>query len=417
MINFVLTLLFGWAGYYRLYKGQIFMALLYLCTGGLLLCGWIYDIALCCNESGLDVKFFNYLSENIEKAASSIDKMASNNEKRDNLEKARLAKQEKKEMMEKVDQYIKTPEYHTLLEADYPTIENYMDSLDDSYYIVNYNGRRLDKIISYVRNKTNNFYSDYNSSSLTNNDKIAIEALIDCIIEQNNYNVKSKYDQLLTLQLIYNGIYWYCHIRAEKKLNIKDANNWLEEYVSNDLIEHESENYLTMLMDYLRMAKDVSCEKDYETIKIMVNNALNKRKKEVIKNQLLHKTTKIEHRYTMTEIDQMSGEEFEQFVGKLFSKFGYKIIVTQISGDQGVDVIIQKEGLKTGIQCKCYSNKVSNSAVQEVVAGKSLYQLDKVMIVTTNYFTRSAIQLANSNNVMLWDRDKLISMLELVADL
>lgn len=63
-MNFVLTLLFGWAGYYCLYKGQFTMALVYLCTGGLLLCGWIYDIALCCNVSELDVDFLTPFNVN-----------------------------------------------------------------------------------------------------------------------------------------------------------------------------------------------------------------------------------------------------------------------------------------------------------------------------------------------------------------
>lgn len=48
-----------------------------------------------------------------------------------------------------------------------------------------------------------------------------------------------------------------------------------------------------------------------------------------------------------------------------------------------------------------------NSAVQEAVVGKSYYHCDKVVVITNNYFTPSAKELAQSNDVILWDRDIL----------
>ena len=59
------------------------------------------------------------------------------------------------------------------------------------------------------------------------------------------------------------------------------------------------------------------------------------------------------------------------------------------------------------IQAKCYSSAVTNKAIQEVVAGLSHYKLDKGIVVTNNYFTDSARELAMSNNIILWDRTML----------
>ncbi len=111
-------------------------------------------------------------------------------------------------------------------------------------------------------------------------------------------------------------------------------------------------------------------------------------------------------------IDQMDGRQFELYIADLFKKKGYKAVATQSSGDFGIDVILEKDFFKIGIQTKCYSNKVSNSAVQEAVAAKKHYNLDKVMVITNNYFTPSAIQLAKDNNVALWNRDKLIEEID-----
>ncbi|MBN1078312.1 restriction endonuclease [Clostridium botulinum] len=103
----------------------------------------------------------------------------------------------------------------------------------------------------------------------------------------------------------------------------------------------------------------------------------------------------------------MTGSEFEIFTGELFKKMEYKTMVTKATGDQGIDVIAEKNGVRYGIQAKCYSNTVSNSAIQEVVAGIAFYKCDKAIVITNNYFTNAAIGLAKANGVVLWDRTML----------
>ena len=142
------------------------------------------------------------------------------------------------------------------------------------------------------------------------------------------------------------------------------------------------------------------CEKLIQDIQLEIKN-------NEIKNMLRTKQIKRKKKYTLDDIDLMSGTEFEEFVSTLFRQMGYNTKITQTTGDQGIDVIAVKNGVKLGIQAKCYTNTVGNSAVQEAVAGKGYYSCDKVMVITNNYFTSSAASLAQSNNVVLWDRDFL----------
>ena len=111
------------------------------------------------------------------------------------------------------------------------------------------------------------------------------------------------------------------------------------------------------------------------------------------------------------KIDQMDGRSFEMFIANLFESRGYKTTLTKTSGDYGIDVIIENDFLKIGIQTKCYTQKVGNFAIQEAFTGLKHYKLDKAMVITNNYFTSAAIQLAKENNVILWDRNKLIQEL------
>lgn len=111
---------------------------------------------------------------------------------------------------------------------------------------------------------------------------------------------------------------------------------------------------------------------------------------------------------SIDDVDRMDGAQFEQYVAELFEKMGYKTEVTKHSNDQGIDVLAKNEIVTIGIQAKCYSGAVGNAAVQEAIAGKTLYKADKVMVVTNNKFTPAAKELAKAANVELWDRRKLM---------
>ncbi len=98
----------------------------------------------------------------------------------------------------------------------------------------------------------------------------------------------------------------------------------------------------------------------------------------------------------------MNGYDYEYVVAQYLKKQGYKNVnVTKASGDYGIDITAYKDEHKYAVQCKCYSQPVGISAVQEVVAGKAMYNCDKAMVVTNNTYTNAAIELARKNDVVL----------------
>ena len=118
-------------------------------------------------------------------------------------------------------------------------------------------------------------------------------------------------------------------------------------------------------------------------------------------------------KYTIQDIDKMDGHEFEYFCAELLKKNGYdNVKVTPGSGDQGIDIIAHKDGIKFGIQCKCYSSDIGNKAVQEAFSGKEFYKCHIGVVFSNRYFTGSAIELAKRNRILLWDRSYLITLLK-----
>jgi HJR/Mrr/RecB family endonuclease len=138
------------------------------------------------------------------------------------------------------------------------------------------------------------------------------------------------------------------------------------------------------------------------------------RKKEQWNRQEKERLRREKERFCgIDEIDQMDGYQFEKRLKYLFEDLGYKVDTTPKSGDQGVDLIIQKENKRIAIQAKRYgiSNKVGNSAIQEVHTGKDYYGCSEAWVVTTSYFTKSAFDLAQRVKVDLIHRKKLIDLL------
>jgi HJR/Mrr/RecB family endonuclease len=108
----------------------------------------------------------------------------------------------------------------------------------------------------------------------------------------------------------------------------------------------------------------------------------------------------------------LTGTEFEKLIYRLATAMSYSTEWIGKSGDQGGDLIANKNGDRTLIQTKCYRDwSTGNGAVQQVVAAMKFYDCNKAVVITTSYFTPAAITLAKANKVDLISKEKLQKML------
>lgn len=113
------------------------------------------------------------------------------------------------------------------------------------------------------------------------------------------------------------------------------------------------------------------------------------------------------------ELDEMEGHEFEYFCADLLEKKGFlEVEVTKGSGDYGVDILAEKDGVTYAVQCKCCAAPIGVGAIQEAYAGRDYYDRMVGAVMTNQYFTRPAVEAAKKLKILLWDRGYLDSMLE-----
>jgi HJR/Mrr/RecB family endonuclease len=117
----------------------------------------------------------------------------------------------------------------------------------------------------------------------------------------------------------------------------------------------------------------------------------------------------------LSEVDLMSGSEFEDFVCELLEKIGYTVKNHKKSRDGGVDITAFMDNKKTIIQAKKYNitNSVGVDAVRDVVANKETRNAHEMVVVTTSSkFSSDALVTAKKNGVHLWDRAKLKELMK-----
>ena len=225
---------------------------------------------------------------------------------------------------------------------------------------------------------------------------------------------------LETLSAILKRKRWDFSIQELKKLVSFEFYNQEKERKKTKIIRNRSDTYDDILASYLNsysiddrdglivlnaiLKEEGKLSGDIDRLKIDLEMVKNEKELDLFENRLLDES---DLSITISEVDLFDGYEFEAFLGKLYLKMGYEIEPTRLSGDQGADLVVVKFGEKTVIQAKCYSGKVGNKAVQEILASMSLYQAQKGSIVTNNYYTRAAFELADANDIELIDRDGL----------
>ncbi len=99
--------------------------------------------------------------------------------------------------------------------------------------------------------------------------------------------------------------------------------------------------------------------------------------------------------------DGLDPLEFERRCAEAMQLSGWTSRTTKRTGDQGVDVLAEKQGKRVVLQCKLYSNTVGNKAVQEVIAAKAFVNADFAAVVSNTSYTRHAKELAERTGVSL----------------
>ncbi len=117
---------------------------------------------------------------------------------------------------------------------------------------------------------------------------------------------------------------------------------------------------------------------------------------------------------SIKEIDNLQSltpVEFERWAKNLFEKKGWVVEETKVTGDGGVDLILEKNDRKAVAQCKRFKGNVGEPLLRDFYGALLHSGASEGYFVTTGLFTSSTIKWVENKPIFLLDRGTLLSYL------
>ena len=103
----------------------------------------------------------------------------------------------------------------------------------------------------------------------------------------------------------------------------------------------------------------------------------------------------------------LSGTEFERQLGILYRQRGYRVESTPTSGDEGIDLILRKNGKTTVVQCKSHQKPVGPAIARELLGSMVAFRADDAILACTGGFTRGVKDFVRGKPITLISASEL----------
>ena len=110
----------------------------------------------------------------------------------------------------------------------------------------------------------------------------------------------------------------------------------------------------------------------------------------------------------------LGGVEFERELGTLFRHLGYRVEWTPGSGDQGVDLVLRRDGKTIVVQCKSHQSPVGPAIVRELYGSMVAFPADSAVLACTGGFTRGVKEFTQGKPISLISAQNIISLVNSV---
>jgi hypothetical protein len=111
----------------------------------------------------------------------------------------------------------------------------------------------------------------------------------------------------------------------------------------------------------------------------------------------------------------LSARGFEEELARLYRLAGYAVETTPVTGDQGADLFLRKDGQLIVVQCKRHGKPVGPPTVRELHGTLLHFSANRAVLAATGSFTKGARQHAQGKPIDLLDLDGILSLQETVT--
>lgn len=125
------------------------------------------------------------------------------------------------------------------------------------------------------------------------------------------------------------------------------------------------------------------------------------------------------HWFTRTQQEfwlSLNGRMFETELARLYTAFGYRASLTPPSGDRGVDIVLEKDGKTTIVQCKAHKKPVGPHVVRDLHGAMINSNADEAILASISGFTKGVIAYVQDKPIRLVSLQDIIQMQKTIMD-
>lgn len=116
--------------------------------------------------------------------------------------------------------------------------------------------------------------------------------------------------------------------------------------------------------------------------------------------------------HSLSDIRGLSWRQFESFTAEAYKRQGYNVIETPEGPDNGVDLVMHKEGEKTYVQCKHWkATNVGVEKIRELLGSVTAGGAHNGIFVTSGYYTNPAREFARNCDIKLVNGNELAALI------
>ncbi len=106
----------------------------------------------------------------------------------------------------------------------------------------------------------------------------------------------------------------------------------------------------------------------------------------------------------------MNGHAFEHELARILRTLGWWTEVTPGSDDKGIDIFVQRDGRRAGVQCKAHRNPIGPAAVRELHGAAMASGCDYAILVALGGVTSGARSFAEQQEIEVWTVSDVIRL-------
>ncbi len=159
--------------------------------------------------------------------------------------------------------------------------------------------------------------------------------------------------------------------------------------------------------------KDLNKQKEY------IENQEKMQAEKIVEEKFIHQQQERDYFRRikrLEDIQKIDPIQFEKIIFALFKRMGYDVLLTKASRDEGIDLILSKNGKKSVVQCKRYSGTVGQPIARDLYGSMIHNRAEDAYLITTGVFSLPAQTWASGKPIHLVDGKMLVEWLETILD-